>query len=65
MLLPRRHDKGWLGRTLLLHIVSEAAGSARPSVHRVLVTGHEVPASRALLVLEFDLSLGRVKLIEL
>jgi len=65
MLLPRSHDRSWLGRALLFHVVSEAAGSARPSVYRVLVTGHEVPASRALLVLELDLSFGRVKLIEL
>lgn len=64
-MLLGRHDEKRLGGALLLHIVSEAAGSASPSVYRVRVMGHEVPASRTLLVLELNLSFGGVEIIEL
>jgi len=64
MLLPGKHDQERLG-DLLLYVISEAAGPAGPSIHGVLVMGHEVTASWALLVLELDLSFGCVKIIEL
>jgi len=64
MFLAGNHDQNRLG-AILLYVVSETAGSTCPSVHGVLVMGHEVTASWALLVLQLDLSFGCVKIIEL
>ena len=65
MVLLTSDDENRLGGTLFLHVVSEATGSASPSIYRALVVGHEVPAPWTFLVPELGLSFGRVKIIEL
>ena len=65
MVLHTSDDENCLDGALFLHEISEAAGSACPSVYRALVVCHKVPAPRTFLVLELGLSFRRVKVIEL